>query len=107
MNYSLRMRVVVSSEDESQGLAIQNELANLCSKLSFSPMRLEPSLEGCLEFAASGMVEEQERTLLVKTLDNDWDYDEEDDLYWAYGFNTKLFDQRVYYLELEFSKITK
>ncbi|MDO4663958.1 MAG: hypothetical protein Q4A59_03650 [Erysipelotrichaceae bacterium] len=107
MNYSLRMKVVVSSEDETQGLAIQNELKNICAKLSFSPMRLEPSLEGCLEFAASAVVDEHERTLLVDTLDNDWDYDDQDDLYWAYGFNTTLFDKRVYYLELEFSKIKK
>lgn len=107
MNYSLRMRVVVSSEEESQGLAIQNELLKICPKLSFSPMRLEPSLEGCLEFAASGTVDEHERGVLVDTLDNDWDYDDQDDLYWAYGFNTQLFDKCVYYLELEFSTLTK
>lgn len=105
MQYRLRLRIVISSEDEAQGLDVQNELLNICPKLSFSPMRLEPSLEGCLEFAATATVDENERTVLVDTLDNDFDYDDQDDLYWAYGFNTQPFDRRIYYLEAEFSKI--
>ncbi|MGM9960080.1 MAG: hypothetical protein ACI32F_02065 [Allobaculum sp.] len=107
MNYKLMMRVVVQTEKEDQVTEVQQELQKLVPALSFSPTREEASLDGCLEFYATGKVDENERTLLVDTLDNDWDYDDEDDVYWAYGFNTKMFDSRVYYLELEFSKSNK
>lgn len=107
MNYKLMLRVVVQTKKEEQIAEVQQELRKLVPTLSFSPFREEQSLDGCLEFYSTGTVEKAERKRLVDTLDNDWDYDEEDDIYWAYGFNTKMFDPRVYYLEMEFSKSSK
>lgn len=102
--YSLMMQVVVQTTDEAIGNQVRKELLALAPGLSFSPWREQDSLNGCLECMATGTVTEEERELLLKTLDNDWDQDEKDDLYWAYGFNTKMFDPNVYYLQLEFQK---
>lgn len=82
---------------------IKAKLLALCPDLSFSPSREQPSLNDCLEVYASARIDESQKSMLLETLDSDWDEDE--DLYWAYGFNTRPFDSRVYYLQLEFTPL--
>lgn len=100
--FSLSMLVVLHSLDEVDVIEVQGELQQRIPGITFSPAREQPSLEGCLEFHASAKVSVALKDELTRTLDNDFDSDE--GMYWAYGFNTKMFDPRVYYLQLEFMK---
>ncbi len=97
------MKVVISSLNEEDAFAVQHELSELLPSLSYSPCRAEPSLDDCIEFYASGACDNQAKELLTDTLDNDFDHDEEETEYWAYGFNTRMFNPLVYYLSMEFS----
>lgn len=104
-HYNVMMQVVVQSAEESAALEVQKELEALGGRWSFSPVREQDSLNDCLEFMATAAVSEEERDLLIRRLNNDWDRDEKDDLYWAYGFNTRMFDPNVYYLQMEFQPV--
>ena len=95
------MQVVVNTERESDCLQIQKELKAFCPDLSFSPVREQPSLNDCLEFFATAKIDGQCKEKLIKNLNNDWD--EEDDVYTAYGFNTRMFNPNVYWMLMEFS----
>ncbi len=97
------MKVVVSSLDEQTAFDVQHELKDLLPSLTFSPCRAEPSLEGCIEFHASGACDSTQKERLVSFLNNDFDHDEEETEYWAYGFNTKMFNPLVYYIFMDFS----
>ena len=52
----IRLHVVVDKEDDAVVEVVQNALNEICSKMSYSPSRLQPSLAGCMEFyeAAAG-----------------------------------------------------
>ena len=95
------MQVVADTEKESDCQEIQKELKSYCPNLSFSPVREQPSLRGCLEFFATAKIDDECKEALIKNLNNDWD--EEDDVYTAYGFNTKMFNPKVYWMLMEFS----
>ncbi len=101
------MTVVVSSMDEADALTVQKELLEIDPNLSFSPCREQDSLNDAIEFRVSGEADAAQKEALIEKLNNDWDKDEDDEFYWAYGFNTKMFDPKVYYLELEFTPITR
>lgn len=103
--YKVLLQVVVNSLNEETAKAVQQELSEMLPQFSYSPLREQPSLVDCLEFMASAEVNEAQREMLIQTLDRGWDVDEEEDLYWAYGFNTKPFDPLIYYLQLEFTPI--
>lgn len=94
------MQVVVDTLDEKEAQKIQEELKGYCSELSFSPMRVQPNLMDCLEFYATARLDDSQKEKLLEDLDDDWD--QEDNTYWAYGFNTKIFNKMVYYLKLDF-----
>lgn len=97
------MRVVISSLDEEDALSTQQEILSIDPDLSFSPCRAEPSLDGCIEFYGTGPCDEKMKETLLSSLNNDWDHDEDDELFWAYGFNTRMFSPIVYYMNLDFS----
>lgn len=99
---NVRLLVVVDSMDEAVVRDVEEELKQYCPDLSFSPSRETPSLNGCLEFQATGNCTDEQKENMIKNLDNDFDYEEDDGVYSAYSFNTKMFDKRVYYLEMEF-----
>ena len=105
--YRVLLQVVVQAKEESMAVDVQKELSALVPGFSYSPIREQESLNDCLEFMATGEVDEAGRQLLIKTLDRGWDVDEDEDLYWAYGFNTKMFNPNVYYLQLEFTPMRK
>lgn len=98
--YDVRMLVVVSTSEESVCREVQQELLEFCPNLSFSPIREQQSLNNALEFHATGTCTAQEKEAMLGKLDND--FDEEDGLYYAYSFNTKMWDPRVYYIQMEF-----
>lgn len=85
----IRLHVVVDKEDDAIVELVQNALNEICSKMSYSPSRLQPSLAGCMEFYATSELEENEIDDLLSKLNNDWD-GEKDDCQ-AYSFNTTMF----------------
>ena len=95
----IRLQVVVDQEDEAVVELVQNALNEICSKMSYSPSRLQPSLAGCMEFYATGELNEKEIDHLLSELNNDWD-GEADDCQ-AYSFNTMMFHPNVYYLQFQ------
>lgn len=97
------MRVVVSSLNEADVLSVQEQLLSFNPDLHFSPMREQPSLDGCIEFQASGHCDKEIKAIMVRDLDNDWDHDEDETEFWAYGFNTRMFNPLVYYMSMDFS----
>lgn len=103
--YNVLLQVVVHTNSEEVIQSIQDRLSSICPTFSYSPVREQPSLNDCLEFMATGVVDETMRQVLIDTLDNDWDKVEDEDSYWAYGFNTKPFAPDIYYLVLDFDPI--
>ncbi len=95
----IRLHVVVDKEDDAIVELVQNALNEICSKMSYSPSRLQPSLAGCMEFYATSELEENEIDDLLSKLNNDWD-GEKDDCQ-AYSFNTAMFHPNVYYLQFQ------
>lgn len=96
------MNVVVNTTYPEQAMAVQEELLAYVP-LNFSPIREQPELNECLEFRATAKVTDEQKQILIDNLDNDWE--EADGAYWAYGFNTKMFNSTVYYLYMEFTPI--
>ena len=93
----IRLHVVIHSEEASIEHRVKEELLTYCSSLSFSPSREQPSLNHCMEWFGTADVTEAEFSKLL-SLNNDWDI--YDGGYSAYGFNTKMFDSSVYYLQI-------
>lgn len=79
---------------------IQDELKELLPDPSFSPCREQASLNNCIEFYATWQAEKGRMKEILDQLDNDWSGEEGD--YDAYGFNTKMFDKKVYYLRADY-----
>lgn len=92
--------VIHSSNEEDIQRVIQF-FQSIDPSLGFSPGRESPSLNDCLEFYGSGRCTKEMKEQLLSQCNNDWD--QEDNSYWAYGFNTKMFDEKVYYLSFIFS----
>ena len=97
----VRLHVVIDKEDEDIEKRVKDKLSLLCTKFSYSPSREQPSLNGCIEWYATADLSDQEINDLLDVLNNDWDGDHYDCD--AYGFNTKMFDENVYYLQFRFS----
>lgn len=97
----LILRLVVNT-DEAGLEQVEARMKEDCPQLSFSPWIEREELDDCLETRGTAVVSPEEKEVLLGTWDNDWDTDDED-CFWAYGFNTKMFDSRVYYLQLQFS----
>ena len=88
----IRLHVVVDKEDDAIVELVQNALNEICSKMSYSPSRLQPSLAGCMEFYATSELEENEIDDLLSKLKDDCQ---------AYSFNTTMFHPNVYYIQFQ------
>lgn len=64
----IRLHVVVDKEDDAVVEVVQNALNEICSKMSYSPSRLQPSLAGCMEFYATSDLSEDEIDDLLSKL---------------------------------------
>lgn len=95
------LTVVLSTLDEDKALEVQQQLKSYDENLSFSPCIEREDLKECLEFRGSGDVDEKQKAEMIAHLCDDFDQDG-DDYYWAYGFNTTMFNPLVYYLAMEF-----
>lgn len=95
----IRLHVVIDQESESLETEIRKQLLEKCPTLSFSPSRPQPSLKDCLEFYGTAELDSKQIDALLAKLNNDWDQDEDD--YEAYGFNTLMFHPHVYYLHFQ------
>lgn len=103
--FDLIVKAVFHTMDEKTAAQALEKLRKDVPSLSCTPFREEPSLEDCLEVLGTATVDEQTKEKVLSTWDNDWDSNEDRDgseQYWAYAFNTKMFDPILYYLELEF-----
>lgn len=96
---NLHLYVVVKTDNEKDVKEVQEELLKICPDFHFSFWREQESLVDCVEFHATAKVEEKMLKHIYDSLNNDWDGDMDDCT--AYGFNTKMFDPRVYYLRME------
>lgn len=95
----VRLHIVVTPEDPEICAVVKQELLDKAPMLHFSPEREQPSLDNCLEFYATGEMDADQYETLRQWLNNDWDGTEDDCS--AYGFNTKMFNSHVYYLQME------
>ena len=95
----IRLHVVIDQESESLENEIKGQLWEKCSTFSFSPSRPQPSVRDCLEFYGTAELDQKQIEDLLAELNNDWDQEEED--YEAYGFNTQMFHPHVYYLHFQ------
>ncbi len=96
----IRLYTVVDREDENVVNEVKEAIQNICPKFSFSPSREQPQLANCLDFyGTANNVSNEELEILLNTLNNDWDGELDDCS--AYGFNTKMFHPRVYYLQFQ------
>lgn len=97
----MTLRLVVNGSETDLAKAESLMKAD-CPSLSFSPWIQREELDNCLEVRGSAMISPEQKEALLNTWNNDWDVNEEETCYWAYGFNTRMFDSKVYYLQLQF-----
>lgn len=95
----VRLHVVVDDESDQVIEEVKSALEAITSGFSFSPSRPQPSLANCSEFYGTADIEMEEILEILEKLNNDWDGDEYDCS--AYGFNTKMFHPRAYYLQFQ------
>ena len=95
----MRLHVVVQGNEETAE-QMKVKLSKLQDKLSYSPSREQPSLFNCYEFFCTAELEQSEIDTLKAQLNNDWEGEEDDCS--AYGFNTKMYDPDMYYIQLQY-----
>lgn len=95
----VRLYVVIDKEDDNLEMDVKQRLNAFCPQLSFSPSRPQPSLAHCLEFYGTANIEAEDIDSLLQELNNDWEGSQEDCS--AYGFNTQMFHEHVYYLQFQ------
>lgn len=91
-----RLHVIISSEDEKDYQRVKNELLTINPQFSISTSREYAGLKGHSEFYITCDLVENEVIQLLNQLNNDWDGEKDNCI--CYGFNTKMFDDIVYYL---------
>ena len=96
---TLRLVVHGSERDLMQA---ESQMKEDCPSLSFSPWIEREELDGCLEARGSARISQETKERILAGWNDDWDISEDEDCYSAYGFNTKMFDSHVYYLQLQF-----
>lgn len=96
----LHLYMVVTPASQETVQEVQQALSARMPALSYSPSLEQGSVDDCLEFHATAECSPQEAEDLLHWMNND--PDGEDGEYWAYGFNTKMFDPHVYYFRLDF-----
>lgn len=95
-----RLYVIINSKNESDCEMIKEELLKIRSDFSFSPSRECPGQKGASDFFATCDINEEEVSVLLDKLNNDWDGEMDDCI--CYGFNTKMFHPMVYFLEFTY-----
>lgn len=95
----IRLYVVIDQESDALEQEVKQALCDICPKLSFSPAREQPTLRNCLEWFGTADLSQEEIEKLLSILNNDWDGDMMDCS--AYGFNTTMFHEHVYYLQFQ------
>ncbi|WP_294578325.1 hypothetical protein [uncultured Thomasclavelia sp.] len=95
-----RLHVVIDSENDQDYLEVKQKLLTINPDFSISPNRPYQLIKDHSEFYITIDLSEDEVKPLLDQLNNDWtgEIDECD----CYGFNTKMFDQRVYCLEFTY-----
>lgn len=91
-----RLHVIISSEDEKDYQRVNEELLEIYPQFSVSLSREYAGLKGHSEFYITCDLQKDEVQPLLDQLNNDWDGEMDDCI--CYGFNTKMFDEIVYYL---------
>lgn len=92
-----RLYIIVSSEDVNDEMKIKEELLQICPTFSMSASRSCPHVKNAIDFYITADLKEEDVLPLLNQLNNDWDG--EIDQCCAYGFNTKMFNPLVYYLD--------
>lgn len=95
----IRLHVVVEGTEEISD-QLKLKLSKIQSKLSYSPSREQPNLLNCYEFFATADLSMEEIKNLKEQLNNDWEGEEDDCC--AYGFNTKMYDPTMYYVQFQY-----
>lgn len=98
---SVHLYLVFQTLDELKAGEVCQSIAKLDPYLSFSPFRVMESMDDCIECHATGLADEAQLKCLLEKLDNDWDKNEDEDVFWAYEFNTKMISPLLYYIRLE------
>lgn len=92
-----RLYIIISSTNESDEIQIKNKLLNICPAFSMSVSRECPHVKNAIDFYVTADLKEEDVKPILDQLNNDWDGDY--DQCTCYGFNTKMFDPLVYYLD--------
>lgn len=95
-----RLYVIIASTSEEDCETIKQKLTSIHSGFSYSPSRNYPAMKGHSDFFATCDLSEDEVQPLLDKLNNDWDGEKDDCI--CYGFNTKMFDPLVYFLEFTY-----
>lgn len=96
------VRLVVNTDRDAVVEAVEAKMKADCPSLSFSPAIPVEELDQCLEARGTATVTSAVKAAILSRWNDDWDVSEDEDCYSAYGYNTKMFDPQVYYLELMF-----
>jgi len=94
-----RLHVIFSSEEDKDYEMLKQELFNMNSNFCISPYREYAGLKNHSEFYITFQIEEKDVQPLLDQLNNDWDGEYDDCI--CYGFNTKMFNSLVYYLNFQ------
>ena len=92
-----RLYIIISSTNESDEKEIKNKLLDICPSFSMSASRECPHVKNAIDFYVTADLKEEDVKPILDKLNNDWDG--EYDQCTCYGFNTKMFDPLVYYLD--------
>lgn len=91
-----RLHVIISSEDDKDYQTIKDLLLQMNPHFSISPNREYVGMKDHSEFYITCDLKKEEVQPLLDQLNNDWDGEMDDCI--CYGFNTKMFNELVYYL---------
>lgn len=92
-----RLYVIVSSTDKNDEEAVKNHFLEICPDFSISASRECPHVKNAIDFYITMDINEDDVPYLLDKLNNDWDG--ENDQCSCYGFNTKMFNPLIYYLD--------
>lgn len=91
---------IIFTGQEADYQSLKAKIYQIDSRFSVSPWRLYPLADNQGEFNCSIDLAEREVAPLLDQLNNDWDGSLDECV--CFGFNTKMFDPRVYKLEFNY-----
>lgn len=92
-----RLYVVINSEEQQDYQTVKDLLLEMNPNFSISPYREYAGKKGCSEFFVTADLKEEQVQPLLDQLNNDWDGEMDDCI--CNGFNTKMFNELVDYLQ--------